>query len=268
MKVTVLILTKDNEELITNCLNSVKDWAKEIVIVDSGSQDKTLKICQAFDCTIHEVGWRGFSGQRNMAARKTSGEWLLYLDPDERVTKKLRDEIALLPEENGVSAYAVNRENIILGKFLIKGGWYPDEQVRLVRRKELLGWEGVLHEYPKVRRGIGKLTGAIVHLTHRGINWSLEKTIGYTDQEAALYFKAGHGSVRWWHLFLAPIKEFWWRGLAKLGLFEGTEGVITVLYQAFDAFLVRAKIWELQKGKTWKQVYKEVDERLRREGKY
>jgi len=266
MKISVLILTQNNEDFIENCLKSLEGWADEIVIVDAGSTDKTLNICQDYRCQIYHHAWQGYSPQRNFAAQKAKNEWIFYLDIDERPSKTLKEEIKnLVPTE---TAYQIKRENIILGKWLKHGNWYPDEQTRLIKKENLQGWRGKIHEYPVISGEIGKLKGAVIHLTHRGINWSLRKTSDYTDQVAALLFEAPHPPCRWWHLVLASWREFWQRGIVKKGLFEGMEGFITVIYQTFDAFITYAKLWELQKHQSMEKIYQEIDRRLLKEGKY
>ncbi|OGD63413.1 hypothetical protein A2160_02995 [Candidatus Beckwithbacteria bacterium RBG_13_42_9] len=266
MKVSVLILTQNNQDFIENCLKSVKDWAEEIVVIDAGSTDKTLAICQLYHCQIYHHPWPGFAQQRTLAAQKAKNDWIFYLDVDERLTTKLKQEINnLVPDK---AAYQLKRENIILGKWLKQGGWYPDKQTRLINKQYFKGWQGRIHEYPLLEGEQGQLQAAIIHLTHRGINWSLDKTMIYTDHVAQLLYEAPHPRCRWWHLTLAFFREFWQRGIVKRGLFEGMEGFITVIYQSFDAFIAYAKLWELQKKRTMGKVYQQIDKELLEKGEY
>lgn len=268
MKPAIVILTHESQDLIENCLRSVSGWAREIVVVDDGSRDQTLTICKKFGCQIFHHDWVGFSKQRTYAAQKAKSDWIFYLDPDERLTRELKQKIENISQETAFAGFKVKRENVILGKVLKKGGWYPDEQTRLVKKQALIGWEGKIHEYPKLRGETGRLEGAIIHLTHRGINWSLEKSMAYTDAVAQLLYESGHPHCRWWHLVMAPLREFWQRGIRQGGLFENMESFITVLYQTFDTFVTYAKLWEFQKGKSMADLYREIDRKLLKEGRY
>ena len=261
MKVSVVIMTQNNADLIGRCLDSVAGWAKEIVIVDAGSRDRTVAIVKKYGAKVFFEPWQGFAKQRNKASTKATGNWLFYLDPDERLTSELRKEIDRLPEESPSAAFEVKRENYIMGKLLKKGGWYPDWQRRLINKNKLKRWVGRIHEYAQVEGEVKKLNGAIIHLTHRGIDWNMSKSIAYTEPVADLIFKSGHVRVRWWHLFTAPARQFWYRGIVKGGLLEGMEGLIAVLYQAFDTFITYAKLWEKQQPESMPQKYKKLDGR-------
>ncbi|PIS09381.1 hypothetical protein COT75_01745 [Candidatus Beckwithbacteria bacterium CG10_big_fil_rev_8_21_14_0_10_34_10] len=268
MKVSVLILTQNNENFITNCLKSVSGWAGEIVIIDGGSIDKTLEICRLYKSKVFHNKWQGFSSQRNFAAKKATSDWIFYLDADERMTRSLKKEIDNLRPSKNIFAFQVKRQNYILGKFLRKGGWYPDLQTRLINKNELIKWQGKLHEYPKIKGKMGKLKGSIIHLTHRGINWCLRKTINYTDLEAALLFQANHSKVKWWNFITAGFREFWQRGIIKQGLTEGMEGFIAVVYQVFNAFIIYVKLWQLQKKESMEKIYKKLDSQLLEKEEY
>ncbi|OGD55592.1 hypothetical protein A3I57_02235 [Candidatus Beckwithbacteria bacterium RIFCSPLOWO2_02_FULL_47_23] len=261
MKLSVIVLTRNNQEFIGKCLESVKGWAKEIVVIDAGSTDKTLSIAKKYNCRIIHQPWLGFSRQRTLGAQKATSEWVFYLDADERMGKELKKEIDRLSKAPAEAGFQVKRKNFILGKWLQKGGWYPDRQTRLINKTKLNQWVGRIHEYPSLTGATGSLEAPIVHLTHRGINWNLKKTITYTDQVADLMYRAGKFRLRWWHLFTAPLRQFWHRGIVKGGLFEGMEGLITVLYQVFDTFITYAKLWEKQQTESMKQKYQKLDGR-------
>ncbi|HKZ35415.1 MAG TPA: glycosyltransferase family 2 protein [Patescibacteria group bacterium] len=262
MKVSVIILTGNNEDFIGKCLESVAGFADEIVLIDSHSTDKTLTIAKKFNCRIVNQPWLGFSRQRTIAAKYAANDWIFYLDVDERMTQELKAEIAGLTAKSLAEAgFQVKRRNYIFGKWLKKGGWYPDWQTRLINKTKLKKWVGRLHERPLLTGSTGQLNGAIIHLTHRGINWNLNKSLIYTEPVADLIFKSGHVRVRWWHLFTAPARQFWYRGIVKGGLFEGMEGLIAVLYQAFDTFITYAKLWEKQQPESMPQKYKKLDGR-------
>ncbi len=134
-KITVAIITKNEERNIRDCLESVK-WADEIVVVDNGSTDHTLSICKEYGARIFQEEWKGYSGQKNSAIEKAGNEWVLNLDADERVSPELRQEMQKCLEENqGVDGYWIPRKNFFLGRWIRYCGWYPDLNLRLFRRR-------------------------------------------------------------------------------------------------------------------------------------
>ena len=138
MKVSVIVLTKESASVLGDCLESAK-WADETVVVDSGSRDATKEIAQKYNARFFNFE-KGFSQKRNFGAQKARGEWLLYLDSDERITPLLREEIkkeTKTTKDTGTSAYAIARRNILLGREMKYGGWWPDYVVRLIRKTKL-----------------------------------------------------------------------------------------------------------------------------------
>ncbi len=269
MELSVIVLTQNSQDVIENCIQSVRGWAKEIIVVDGGSQDKTLEIVSGKPVSLYHHPWEGFSLQRNYAMTKVSTEWALYVDSDERVSKELRHEIDALQPPADTGAYRVRRENIILGKILKKGGWYPDYQIRLLNKHMFEEWEGDLHEHPVFKGSQVDLQSTLIHLTHRNINWKLSKTIQYTDETSKLLHAAKHPKIGRRHLVAGALREFWQRGVMQRGLSEGMEGFINTIYQTFDAFVMYTKVWELQNGITGREdFYRQIDIKLKKDGRY
>ncbi len=263
MKLSFLIITKNEEDWIENCLLSIKEIADEIVIVDVGSTDKTAEICKRFTKAIYKQDWHGYSPQKNYALQKATGDWLFFIDADERLSKSLAREIVnTINDSNAASAYKVPRLNYLLGKPMKHGGWWPDLMTRLARKDQVIGWEGELHEELKVHGSVGKLKSPLYHLTHRGISWMLAKSIKYTRSEAELRFKANHPKVVWWRFPRVMFSEFWFRFIAEKGFLDGQEGFIEAISQSYNMFLVYVQLWEMQKGKTMDELYKQIDKSL------
>ncbi len=262
-KVSAIVLTQDNEKYLPGCLKSLT-WVDEIIVVDAGSSDSTLEIAKNAKAKIVKSKWKGFPHQRNIGAENASGKWLLYIDSDERVSKELREEIQNLIKKNNTthSSFKIPHRNYILGKWLKRGGWYPEYQHRLIKKDKLGGWKGELHEHPEVKGSTGKLNQDLIHLTHRGMEWMLKKTIRYTKLEAQLRRKANHPKVKVVHLFSAPFREFWFRCVKKAGWKDGMEGWIEILYQSFNHFLIMVWLWEMQKDQTMKQKYLNLDRKI------
>lgn len=247
---TAIIIAKNEEKNIGDCLGSVKR-ADEILVVDTGSTDKTVEIAKKHGARVVEYPEGGYSDWRNRGAKEAEGDWLLYVDADEKVTTALRDEIELLVYSLASSTYrdtafAIPRRNILLGKEMKYGGWWPDYVVRLIKRDSLIGWEGELHEQPKIKGEIGKLREPLVHTTHRSIKEMIEKTNKWSEIEAKLLYKAGHPPVTWWRILSAVSREFWDRGVRKLGFLDGIAGIIEIIYQMFSRMVTYTKLWELQ----------------------
>jgi glycosyltransferase involved in cell wall biosynthesis len=245
--ISIVIATKNEEKMIKDCLNSVK-WADEIILIDDYSEDKTVEIAKKFGAKVFLHKWLGFSGQKNYGFRKARGDWVLFLDADERVTAELKDEILgeINKTKNLFSGYDIPRLNNILGKDMYFGGWYPDYQRRLVRREKFRGWRGKLHEEMIISGEIGVLKNNIYHITHRSISWMVNKSIIYSKIEAEELFRHNHPKMTWWRFFRPMIQEFLYRLVRKMGWRDGIRGWIEAIYQSFSRFLVYAYLWEIQ----------------------
>lgn len=246
MKSSVIIITKNEEKMIKDCLESVK-WADEIIIVDSGSKDKTLEIARKYTNKIYTYKKGSFSDWRNFGLEKAKGEWVLYIDADERITPALRTEIKykILNIKN-INAYAIPRRNVLLGKEIRYGGWFPDYVKRLFRRDKLLKWKGRLHEEPIFEGELDHLKEPMIHITHRNLSSMIEKTREWSKIEAELLYQAGHPPVTWWRLLRVMLTEFWYRGIKKQGWRDGTVGWIEIFFQMFSRFITYARLWERQ----------------------
>lgn len=261
MSLSAIIPTRNEETFLKNCLKSVK-FADEIIVIDSGSTDKTIEIAKEFGAKIVNEPWQGFRHVHNLAPKHASGDWLLYIDADERVSKKLRLQIQTTLKNPTASAYQIPRKNFFFGKPMKHGGWYPDHVTRLIHKDKLIDWVGELHEYPQIDGPTHTLSAPIYHLTHRGIAWSLQKTTSYTHQYATLLFKSDHPPVRVRNFFGAMAREFYFRAIKKSGWRDGFVGWLEIIYQTFNAFLIQVWLWEMQQSHTQTETYRRLDEKL------
>lgn len=253
LKLSVIVLTKNEEPVVADCLESVK-WADEIIVIDHGSVDKTLEIVKKFGVKkiVDAPEKSTFSDRRNLGAENASGEWLLYVDADERVTEKLREEIEFLVKNNDsegkrYTGYAIPRKNIRLTKVLYHGGWWPDYVLRLMKKDKLIRWEGDLHEQPKIDGEVGKLKEAFVHFSHRGsIEHKMQNTINWSQIEAEKLYQAGHPPMTVLRFISAMWREFYKRMIRYQAWRDGVEGVIEAIYQVFSVFITYARLWEMQ----------------------
>jgi len=264
MKLTAIIPTKDEQEFLPNCLKSVA-FADEILVLDSGSTDKTLEIAKKFEARIIQYERKNFAHTHNFGAEKASGDWLLFVDADERVSKQLHQQIQQTLQHPSCDAYQIPRQNFIMGKVLRHGGWYPDLVTRLIKKDKLDKWVGELHEYPLIKGSTGKLSAPLYHLSHRGLNWMLDKTKNYTYLYAQILYKENHPKVGVKNFFGAMAREFYFRAVKKSGWRDGFVGWLEIIYQTFNAFLIQVYLWELQQGKSMEQTYKQIDQKISQE---
>lgn len=240
---SAIIIAKNEETKIEGCLRSLT-WIKEIIVVDTGSIDKTKEIAKKFTKKVYSQKLGGFDTWRNFGAKKASFPWLLYVDCDERVTPELRLEIEKEIEKNSFSIYAIPRKNIILGKFLKHGGWWPDYVKRLIKKEKLIKWVGRLHEEPVFLGEIGYLKNPFIHLKHDNLEEMVEKTNKWSEIEAELLLKAKHPKMQSWRFFRIMFSESFYRLFILKGILDGTYGIIYSLYQMWSRFLTYGKLYE------------------------
>ena len=248
-KLSVIIITRNEQEMIKDCLESVSGWADEIIIIDDASIDKTIDIVKKYETKVTLLSEKtDFFELRNQGLKKANGDWVFYLDADERVTPELKVEMKKVIRDTKYVAYAIPRRNFLLGKEMRYGGWFPDYAKRLFKRNKLLRWEGRLHEEPIFTGELGHLKEPMIHFTHRDLSSMIEKTSQWSKIEADLLYQANHPPVTWWRILRVMLTEFWLRGVKKQGWRDGTVGWIEIIFQMFSRFITYARLWELQKG--------------------
>lgn len=248
--ISVIIIAKDAASKIEECLESV-EWADEVLVLDGGSEDRTVEIAKKHSAKVTRQTGKNYSDWRNQGAKLARGDWLFYVDYDERVTPDLRDEINLQitshkSQVTSFVAYALPRRNFVFGKELKHGGWYPDYVLRLIKQSQLVGWRGELHEQPKIKGRVGYLRNALIHHKEDSISDMVAKTNIWSEVEAKLFYKAGHPQMTWWRFWRIMGTEIFDRLIIKGGILDGGEGIIYGIYQGWSKFLTYAKLWEMQ----------------------
>jgi glycosyltransferase involved in cell wall biosynthesis len=227
ISLSVAIIARDEERHIGACLQSVAGMSDDIVVLlDQRSTDRTGDICRSYGAQIYHEAWRGFAGQRNRALSLCRSEWVLFVDADERVTPKLRQELVewLRPTAD-VAGYDVPRHNIFFGQVLRGGGWYPDHQLRLLRRARAHYDEGQLvHERAELDGSLGTLEGHLLHLNIENLAEFWHKQTIYALAEARILQSEGR-RARWRNFVGAPAREFWRRYIGLGGWRDGLLGV-------------------------------------------
>lgn len=262
---SVIVIAKNEQERIRACLESVK-WADEIIFLDNDSSDKTLKIARGYTDKIYIFKDLGFATLRNKAMEKAVGQWVLYVDSDERVLSSLRKEVEDIIKVDGISALAISRRNIIFGKEVNYGPFWPDWVIRLFKKEELEGWVGEVHEQPEFKGKLGYSKNSLLHLTHRGVDQIVLKSLEWSKIEARLRFNSKHPKMSAWRFLRIVITESFIQGILRKGFFNGTVGIMDSMLQTFSMFITYVRLWQMQQGKPINKVYEEIDKDLMESG--
>ena len=245
--ISAVIITKNEEKMLAKCLKSL-GFVDEILLVDTGSTDKTIQIAKKHKARVIKFSsGKNFSDWRNKGLKEAAHEIVLYVDADERITSKLAEEIKAVDFD--CSCYAIPRRNIVLGQELKHGGWYPDYQKRLFVKAKLKGWHGDLHEEPKFEGKLGHLKNPMLHIKHETFAEMVDKTNIWSEYEAKLMYDAKHPKMNILRFISAMLREFWHRMIIKRAFLDGKIGIMFALYQVFSRFVSYAKLWEMQVDK-------------------
>ena len=248
MKLSTVVITKNAAGKLKDCIESLR-FVDETIVVDGGSTDNTIVLARKAGAKVVEVGEIGFAAGRNVGAKAAKGEWLLYVDADERITSALAKiilERINASTHQRINSFRIYRQNIILGKWLRHGGWWPDPVHRLIKKSALKEWNGELHEYPVVGGQVGLIKEPLVHYSKDSVSEMVKNSRLFAPIEAELKFKAGHPPVKVYHFILAMWREFWVRGIFKAGWLDGAVGIIEIFYQMFHQFMVYSILWQMQ----------------------
>lgn len=260
---SVVVVTKNEQELIKTCLESVS-FADEIIVFDNGSTDKTLEIAKAYTNKIFKTDDSDFATLRNKAFKETKGDWILYVDADERILQPLKEEILKLigAEKTAFSAFAISRKNIVFGSEQKYKAFWPDWVIRLLKRSDFESWIGKVHEYPRFKGELGYLKNSFLHLTHRNVDHFMSKLLEWSKIDAKLRFESNHPKMSSWRFFRILITETFNQGIKRGGFFAGTVGVIDSFLQSFSLLITYVRVWEMQQSPTLPEVYKKIDREL------
>ena len=243
--ISAIVIARNEEKMIKECLASLS-FCNEIVVIDNGSGDKTVKISKKMGAKVFEYksADKDFSDLRNFGAGKTTTDWILYVDADERVPLRLKEEIeSKILNDSSFDAYKVKRKNFYFGDY----EWpYVEKIERLFKKKSLKGWEGSLHESPIIDGRIGETEYFLIHHTHKDLSSMVEKTLKWSKIEAELRFEANHPKMIWWRFPRVMISAFINSYIMEGGWKVGTAGLVESIYQAFSIFITYAKLWEKQ----------------------
>lgn len=245
-ELTVIIISRADEDVVGDAIKSAKDFADEILVIDSNNNNETELIGKRLGARVIKHPFKNFSDQRNFAILHAKNPWVLYLDSDERLTPEFCKEVSVKidshSEADNINGYYITRRTYYYGK-----DWnFEDKVQRLFLKKHFVEWRGVVHETPIIKGEFGIIHSPIIHLTHRNLSQMVRKTNEWSEYEAGLRFESGHPRMVPWRFFRVMASEFFNSYIKNKGYKNGTHGLIEATYQSFSIFITYAKLWEMQ----------------------
>jgi len=251
MSLSIIIITKNEEAQIKDCLESVR-FADEIILVDSGSTDKTLSIARAYATRIIETDWKGYSGTKMIALEAATGDWILWLDADERVQPSLQEEIQEVTKTGAVAGYYIARKAIFLGRWIKHCGWYPGYVIRLFKKEGARFSENLVHESVYIDGPAAHLKSPLIHYTDTSLDHYFIKFNKYTTLAARELFQSNY-SCHLTDLIGRPIYSFIKMYIIKRGFLDGVQGLILCILSACYVFTKYAKLWHYREQNKTKE---------------
>ena len=251
---SVAIVTLNEENNLASTLSSVQ-FADELIVIDSGSTDRTVEIARGFDAKVFFEPWKGFARQKNSAIEKCSSTWILSLDADEELTLELQQEIRqLLRGKPTADAYMIRRRNLFLKRWMRFGGYYPDPKLRLFRRHSAnfappaRFTERPVHETIAFDGVLDTLQHDLIHNAYPTIESYIDHMDRYSTLGAQIIVDKGKTSRSWWsfyyNVFIVPTFTFLWNFIFRFGFLDGREGFLLHMYHSTYTSWKYSKAWQ------------------------
>lgn len=250
--ISAVVLTKNEENNIIDCLETLL-WCNEIIIIDDFSKDRTIDVIKSLNSSKIKIFQRklenDFSSQRNFGLSKAKGEWVIFIDADEKLSNGLIGEMKdlLEGESPAYNGFYIERKDFMWGRQLLHGETGNIKLLRLAKKDSGV-WAGRVHEIWDVKGSRGNLKMPLLHYPHQTIAEFLEDINYYTDLRSKELYDKGV-QVRWWQIIAYPCAKFKLNYFLKLGFMDGIPGLIFALMMSFHSFLVRGKLWILWQKK-------------------
>lgn len=243
MKLSAVVIVHNEEAAIAACVGALA-WCDEIVVVDSGSEDRTRDIARAAGARVIEHAWEGYGRQKNFAMEQAANDWVLSVDADEIVTPELRAGIEKALAHPECNAYEVTRRNRFMGAWLRHGEGYPDRIVRLFDRRAARWSEDPVHEKVLTMARVGRIDGDLLHESAETLASYLDKQNRYTTLQAEALFGQGirPSAVK---LVLSPLVRFLKFYLLRAGFLDGVPGLVHIAIGCSNTFAKNAKLFAL-----------------------
>lgn len=245
-QISVAIISFNEENRIFRTLESVAGLCTEIIVIDSGSSDNTVKIAENFGAKVFVEKWQGFAEQKNLALTKCSKDWILFLDCDEVLTPEIRFEIAgNVCIRKDINGYVMNRRSVYCGK-VMQYAWQPDKKLRLVRRNSNPRWIGdLVHESLNVDGKIFEMQGEILHYSYDSMKTHFLKTVEYSKLSADEYYQQGRRTSLS-NLFINPFVAFINMYIRRGAFKDGKLGLVASFSSMMGTFIKYAMLYEKQ----------------------
>jgi len=275
VKLSVVLITHNEERNLGRTLESVKPLVAggqgEIIVVDSGSTDRTVEIAESYGAKVFVEPWKGFAAQKNSALDKATGDWILSLDADEEVDPTLAEEIGHYILGQGresmrdgvpnrtisiiattITGLWIPRKNHFLGRWIKHGGYWPDPKLRLFRRGSARFEDRLVHEDVKLNGVAGKLRGALIHHSYPTVSDYIEHMNRYSSLGAEMVVAKGPVHFTAFNVTLRPLWTFLYNYIFRLGFLDGKEGFLLHVNHSIYVAWKYAKAWELASSKDQK----------------
>jgi glycosyltransferase involved in cell wall biosynthesis len=260
MTLSVVLITHNEEAIIGRALAGgqplVADGKGEIIVVDSGSTDRTVEIAKSFGARVFVEEWKGYAAQKNSAIDKAGGDWILSLDADEELEPGLAGEIAMALNvapaggETPPAGFWMPRKNFFLGRWVKHGGFWPDPKMRLFRKGAARFEDRAVHEDARLIDGVsGRFKGALLHHSYPTLAGYIDHMNRYSSLGAEMAVAKGRSGFSVFDIVLRPIATFIYNYFFRLGFLDGPEGLLLHLYHAVYVSWKYAKAWELARRK-------------------
>ncbi|MGL5088897.1 MAG: glycosyltransferase family 2 protein [Cetobacterium sp.] len=254
MKISVAMITFNEEKILRKTLDSVKDLADEIVIVDSGSTDSTEKIAKEFGAKFYTESWKGYGPQRNLAIQKCSGTWILNIDADEEISDELKNKIKEITNDkkNIKEIFKINRLSVCFGKELKYGGWGTSYAIRLFKKGTGQFNDNTVHEAFETGKEIYKIKENILHHSYLTMDDYFVRFNRYTTEGAKDYYKKGK-KVNFFDIAINPLYKFLRMYIFRLGFLDGIEGFVIASTSSLYSMIKYFKLREMYKNGSYIQ---------------
>ena len=246
-QLSVVIITYNEEKNIGRCLESIKDIADDIVVVDAFSNDRTEKICRQYNANFIQREWQDFSTAKNFANLQARYDYIFSIDADEAISENLRNSIIKIKKEGFDGAYKMNRLTNYCGKWIKHCGWYPDSKIRIWNRNDGY-WEGEVHEKTIFNKKLPThfLKGDLLHYSFYTAEEYFNKAKEYSETSANYLFKKGK-NANFLKIIFSPAVKFIGNYFFRLGFLDGSVGFTLCWIMAHATYLKYYKLHQLHK---------------------